>query len=157
MRPLSQDLLGCPWSFNRLGRAEKWTGCPCEICWKICHLLPVFLTSFIPLHFYALAFSRLSHPPPQLEQKSLNHPHPRDEKLGILVESCRNNKKSTILAAYSPAAGVLWHCRGLLTPSADEFTKLLILQHEILCPAPLGTTLWFCFSFYRFLLLPRMS
>ena len=46
MQPLSSDLLDCPCSCSGPGRSEKCTGQPCGVCWKVCPLMPLFLTSF---------------------------------------------------------------------------------------------------------------
>lgn len=126
MRPLSQDLLGCPRSCNGPGRSEKCTGQPCGICWKStpdCPLLPLFLTSFFCsistlLLFHAFCILLLSS---SRNPSTAFIPGVRDLVFWQkAAETKQNTKKITLLAAFPAAAGVQWHCRGVLTRSADE-------------------------------------
>lgn len=124
-RPLNQDFPSYPRLFNRPGRSEKFIEKPCGICWKICPLLPLFLTfSFCSISPH-LVFSHLPHPPSRLRQKLL---HACEERLGILSESCRGTKIS-LLASFHRAPGVHWSYRDVQTPST-------------------GVS-WSCFSFFR--------
>ena len=132
--PLSQDLPDGPWSCKGPGRSEKLTGQPGGIWWRICPLLPLFLTSslenlppsvfishfFLLLHFYSLAFLHLLRPPPQLQQKPLKWRGQETWCSGRKLQKLRKKKPSGYIfwSSWSPVmlqrcANSICRCRAL--------------------------------------------
>lgn len=108
----------CPCSCSGTGRSEKCTGQPCGICWRICSLLPLFLTSF----FCSISALLLFHTFCILLLSSSRNPSttfiPGTRDLVFWRKAAETNKKNPLLAAFPVAAGDQRHCRGVLT--ADE-------------------------------------
>lgn len=93
-------------------------GQPCGICWRICSLLSLFLTSF----FCSISALLLFHTFCILLLSSSRNPSttfiPGTRDLVFWQKAAEMNKKNPLLAAFPVAAGDQQHCRGVLT--ADE-------------------------------------
>lgn len=141
-RPLNQDFPGYPGLFDRFGRSENFIEKPCGIRWKICPLLPSLLTfSFCSISPRSL-FSHLPRPPSRLRQKLL---HPREERLGILPESCRSTK---IIPPGCFSGRELLELRGCANSIHRCFTELLLVFSLFFWDQPLSFLLLLLPSFF---------
>lgn len=138
--PLNQDFPSYPRLFTRPGRSERFIEKPRGICWKICPLLPLFLTfSFCSISPCSL-FSHFPRPLSRLQQKLL---HACEERLGILSGKLQRHKNIPS-GCSSRSSWSLVELQGCENSIHRCFTELLLIfLCQDLCPLPLRSTFVF--------------